>query len=114
MLSAPTDLTPELRTDALDRHWGVSAAELTYRPVGFGSHHWVLAGTGEPVVRLTPGYAAALHPDVRPELLEMYRLRWDLADLAVAVDEFRRPHGATADTARSFEILRQVLAGICP
>ena len=42
----------------------------------------------------------------------MYRLRWDIADLAVEVDRFRRPHTGTADDVRSFEILRSVVVAL--
>jgi hypothetical protein len=31
--------------EVIERAWGVSVASLDYRPVGFGSHHWVATDT---------------------------------------------------------------------
>jgi spectinomycin phosphotransferase/16S rRNA (guanine(1405)-N(7))-methyltransferase len=45
-----------------------------------------------------------------PELLEVYRLRWDIADLAVEADRFRQPHTGTPDDVESFAILQRVIA----
>ncbi len=42
MLSAPTDLSEPTLLAALAAGWTLRAADLTYRPVGFGSHHWEL------------------------------------------------------------------------
>jgi aminoglycoside phosphotransferase (APT) family kinase protein len=64
---------------------------------------WLLGGD------LT-AYRKATGVDVRPELLELYRLRWDIADLAVDVDRFRRPHTGTADDEKSFKILQSIVA----
>ncbi|WP_326557930.1 phosphotransferase [Micromonospora sp. NBC_01796] len=44
-----------------------------------------------------------------PELLELYRIRWDLSDLAVDVDRFRRPHTGTADDDQSWELLHRLV-----
>lgn len=41
MLSPPPGFTDEDLTAALAEHWGVRG-RLTYRPVGFGSHHWTV------------------------------------------------------------------------
>jgi hypothetical protein len=38
--SPPDDVPEEVLRDALHRRWDLPAAQLTYRPVGFGSHHW--------------------------------------------------------------------------
>ena len=48
---------------------------------------------------------------VRPlsPVLEFYRIRWDLADLAVDVSRFRRPHLGTADDEASWELLRSLV-----
>ena len=45
---------------------------------------------------------------VRPLVtaLELYRIRWDLADIAVDASRFRRPHQGTADDEASWELLR--------
>jgi aminoglycoside phosphotransferase (APT) family kinase protein len=53
--------------------------------------------------------ATGVRPD--PDTLALYRLRWDLADLAVTVDRFRRPHPGNADDKESWEILRRLLTG---
>ncbi len=48
MLSPPDGLSEDVVVSALARRWGVSVASMTYRPVGFGSHHWAVvdaAGT---------------------------------------------------------------------
>lgn len=43
MRSAPPDLLPERLASALAEGWGLRAASLDYRPVGGGSHHWLVA-----------------------------------------------------------------------
>jgi spectinomycin phosphotransferase len=40
MLTAPADLTVADILTALASGWGLVAARVDYRPVGFGSHHW--------------------------------------------------------------------------
>ena len=42
MLAPPADLAERDLRAALARGWGIEAVSLTYRPVGFGSHHWDL------------------------------------------------------------------------
>ncbi|HEU4422690.1 MAG TPA: phosphotransferase [Pilimelia sp.] len=42
--------------------------------------------------------------------LALYRLWWDLADIAIYVDELRRPHRATEDTTASWTYLNRYLA----
>jgi len=39
------------------------------------------------------------------DALRLYRSWWDLADIAVFVAEFRRPHRLTADTAKGWDVL---------
>ncbi|MFI7599778.1 phosphotransferase family protein [Actinoplanes sp. NPDC049681] len=51
-------------------------------------------------------YTAATGIAVRPEMLELYRLRWLLNDLCVDSDRFRRPHSGTPDDEESWELLR--------
>ena len=46
MLTPPAGLSEQLLAEALDRHWHVAASSMTYRPVGFGSHHWEVADSG--------------------------------------------------------------------
>jgi len=40
VLSPPPDFTDDDLVSALARHWRVRASTVTYRAVGFGSHHW--------------------------------------------------------------------------
>jgi Phosphotransferase enzyme family len=63
--------------------------------------------------RLDPGdgsllaaYAAATGVTAVPEMLEVSRIRWDLADLALGVSRFRAPHAGSADDDQDWEILR--------
>jgi Phosphotransferase enzyme family len=42
-------------------------------------------------------------------LLELYRLRWDIADVAVDVSRFRRPHYGNADDDKSWELLSSLV-----
>lgn len=46
MLTAPVDLDESALAAVLERAWGIGVAGLTYRPVGWGSHHWDVAETG--------------------------------------------------------------------
>lgn len=48
-------------------------------------------------------YAAATGVTPRPDLLELYRLRWDLTDAAEYVHRFRRPHTDSADAIESWK-----------
>jgi len=57
-------------------------------------------------------YAERTGTALRPALLELYRRRWDLADVAVDVARFRRPHEGTAEDAKAFEILSAQVAGL--
>ena len=57
-------------------------------------------------------YAAATGVTPRPWLLELYRVRWDLADVAVDVSRFRRPHEGTAEDDQAFELLRSVVESL--
>jgi hypothetical protein len=40
VLNPPLDFTDEDLAEALARHWDVTPSTVTYRAVGFGSHHW--------------------------------------------------------------------------
>ncbi len=42
--------------------------------------------------------------------LDLYRLRWDLTDIAIAVSTFRAPHGDDANNSESFDLLGRLLA----
>ncbi|HEU0165816.1 MAG TPA: phosphotransferase [Thermomicrobiales bacterium] len=49
MRTQPTDLSLSLLRDTVIEHWGLTDPQLTYLPLGFGSHHWnvVDAASGE-------------------------------------------------------------------
>jgi spectinomycin phosphotransferase/16S rRNA (guanine(1405)-N(7))-methyltransferase len=54
-------------------------------------------------------YAHATGTSLRPSLLDLYRLRWDLADIAVDVSRFRRPHTGSIDDDQSWELLSSLV-----
>jgi hypothetical protein len=54
-------------------------------------------------------YANATGTSPRPCLLDLYRLRWDLADIAVDVSRFRRPHAGNIDDDKSWELLSSLI-----
>jgi len=54
-------------------------------------------------------YAQATGTSPRPSLLDLYRLRWDLADIAVDVSRFRRPHTGSIDDDQSWELLSSLV-----
>lgn len=45
----------------------------------------------------------------RPEAVELFRARWDLADIYAYVQWFRKPHGNSPDDQASWESLAQYL-----
>ncbi|MFN0148360.1 MAG: phosphotransferase [Dehalococcoidia bacterium] len=47
MFSSPGDLGDGDVGAALRQFWGLEASSLAYRPVGFGSHHWLAEVAGE-------------------------------------------------------------------
>jgi Phosphotransferase enzyme family len=55
-------------------------------------------------------YAEATGVTPRPPMLELYRIRWDLADLAVAASRFRGPHDGSPDDRKSWDELRALVA----
>jgi hypothetical protein len=57
-------------------------------------------------------YTAATGTPVHPEMLELFRLRWVLVDVALEVDRFGRPHTGSPDDVQGFRILQETLAGI--
>jgi spectinomycin phosphotransferase/16S rRNA (guanine(1405)-N(7))-methyltransferase len=54
-------------------------------------------------------YAGATGVTPSPSTMDLYRLRWDLADLAVVVSRFRAPHPGNADDDESWTILTETL-----
>jgi hypothetical protein len=54
-------------------------------------------------------YVGATGTPVLPSMLELYRLRWDLAEIATYIARFREPHGDDADTAECWKNLQLFL-----
>jgi aminoglycoside phosphotransferase (APT) family kinase protein len=54
-------------------------------------------------------YARATGVIPRRAALDLYRLRWDIADIAVDVSRFRRPHAGTVDDDKSWALLSSVI-----
>jgi spectinomycin phosphotransferase len=48
-----TELARESMIHLLSRCWNIEEAQLTYLPVGFGSHHWLAEGAGGRTVFVT-------------------------------------------------------------
>jgi len=65
---------------------------------------WALAAEDPEILG---DYTARTGITIDDDALELYRLRWDLADIATFVAEFREPHTETADTALAWEALTQ-------
>jgi spectinomycin phosphotransferase/16S rRNA (guanine(1405)-N(7))-methyltransferase len=68
---------------------------------------WHLAASG-----LLATYEREMGVRVREELLELYRLRWDLRDLAELAMRFSRPHAGSADDEKAWELLEELVAGL--
>jgi spectinomycin phosphotransferase len=58
---------------------------------------------------LRAAYTAATGTALRPALLDLYRLRWDLSDISVCLARFREPHGTSADDEQSWTILNDLV-----
>ncbi|RLL67746.1 phosphotransferase [Streptomyces sp. Z26] len=67
---------------------------------------WSVAATPDDLAR----YAEATGRTPDPRALELYALRWDLADLAEYVARFRAPHGDTPDAREAWADLSVVAA----
>jgi hypothetical protein len=57
-------------------------------------------------------YRQATGSAPRPEAIELFRLRWDLADIAITASQFRAPHSGDANDIESFGLLRTLLERI--
>ncbi|HEY6478903.1 MAG TPA: phosphotransferase [Streptosporangiaceae bacterium] len=57
-------------------------------------------------------YASATGVRPQPHLLDLYRLRWDLTDLALEVSRFRRPHAGSSDDEEGWALLRSLIEHI--
>jgi hypothetical protein len=58
-------------------------------------------------------YAEATGVPPRPQMLEFFRVRWEVADLAAAASRFRAPHAGDEDDDATWQILA-ALAGAAP
>jgi spectinomycin phosphotransferase/16S rRNA (guanine(1405)-N(7))-methyltransferase len=58
------------------------------------------------------GYAKATGYTPHESLLELYSLRWDLADLALFAADFRRVHAQDANSAKSWSSTQNVVRGL--
>jgi spectinomycin phosphotransferase/16S rRNA (guanine(1405)-N(7))-methyltransferase len=54
-------------------------------------------------------YARATGVTPLPSLLEAYRLRWDIADIALHLGRFRRPHTGSEDDAKAWRVLNSIV-----
>jgi spectinomycin phosphotransferase/16S rRNA (guanine(1405)-N(7))-methyltransferase len=57
-------------------------------------------------------YAEATGVAPLPEMLELYRTRWELADIAVEVGRFRRDHDGSADDDAAWRILSSTVESL--
>ncbi len=67
---------------------------------------WALAETDSSI---PAAYAAATGVTIDDDALSLYRLWYDLAEIAEYISLFQRSHGDTADTAEAWRNLRQFL-----
>jgi spectinomycin phosphotransferase/16S rRNA (guanine(1405)-N(7))-methyltransferase len=58
---------------------------------------------------ISGAYTDATRIPVLSSMLDLYRLRWDLAEIAVYIAQFRDPHTETADTRESWKNLNHYL-----
>jgi hypothetical protein len=54
-------------------------------------------------------YATATGVTPRAEVIELYRLGWDVKDLACDAARFFRPHGESADDVESWRLLNSLI-----
>jgi hypothetical protein len=59
-------------------------------------------------------YTRATGTTPLPSTLDLYRLRWDLAEIAAFVSRFRGPHTDSADDEKSWVELRDIVTGLDP
>ncbi len=71
---------------------------------------WRLARGGGGSILRTYADATGTAPDER--LLDLYAIRWDLAEIASFAAEFRGPHEDTEDSRKALEILQSVVRGL--
>jgi spectinomycin phosphotransferase/16S rRNA (guanine(1405)-N(7))-methyltransferase len=89
VLSPPDELTPDLLESVLAAGWRITAASPTYRPVGWGSHHWEVSAADGARWFLTADDLAAR----RRSLTEPYDAAFDRLRAALAATMRLRAHG---------------------
>jgi hypothetical protein len=47
-----------------------------------------------------------------PPLLDLYRLRWDITDIAIGLSRFRRPHAGTVEDDKAWDLLGALVARV--
>jgi spectinomycin phosphotransferase/16S rRNA (guanine(1405)-N(7))-methyltransferase len=57
-------------------------------------------------------YARTTGTAVLPDMLRLYRLRWDIADLAVGVQLFAGPHSGSADDDETWAIVQRIVTAL--
>jgi spectinomycin phosphotransferase/16S rRNA (guanine(1405)-N(7))-methyltransferase len=70
---------------------------------------WALASQTPSIV---DDYASATGVTPRPDMLELFGVRWNIADIAVDVARFRRGHADTPDDAQSFKLLTSLVTSL--
>lgn len=88
-------------------------------PAGWRLIDWdtaLLAAPERDLWSLDPGdgsalatYAAATGTAPLPSMLALYRIRWDLADLAISASRFQQPHSGNPDDDKTWEVLRSLV-----
>lgn len=108
MLTAPDDLNQDELTACLRREWLIDWDTALIAPPE--RDLWGLDPGDGSVLK---AYSAATGVTPSAELLDLYRLRWDIADIAVDTGRFRRPHTGNADDEKSWDLLRALVARTC-
>jgi hypothetical protein len=72
---------------------------------------WMVADSQSDI---TEAYRRETGTTILPDLLELYRLTWDLADIADFVTLFRQPHRRTDDTDKAWANLGRRLGELGP
>ena len=86
MFTRPTDLTDDEVAAAVVDHWASEPDEITYAPVGFGSHHWwVTAGADRWFVTVDD-----LDPVVVQVQSDRFDLRWGQGQSTPEPDDLAR------------------------
>jgi spectinomycin phosphotransferase/16S rRNA (guanine(1405)-N(7))-methyltransferase len=69
---------------------------------------WLAQGDGS----VLQAYADATGRASNEWLVDLYSVRWDLAEIASFAAEFRKPHEDTEDSRKALEILHSVVRGL--